>query len=263
MSRKMNWLVGSVAVACVASLPVARGADFGSLKGQIKFVGSPKAAEELKPDKDVEVCSKNKIFSEKLVVAKDGGVANVVVILKNKAGEKLAVDPAVESALPKEVVLDNIGCRFVPHIAVITTAQTLKITNSDACGHNSNLTPFLNPGVNPTIPAKGNFPAKFTQPENLPFKVSCGIHPWMAGWVVVRDNPFVAVTGEDGKFEIKGIPAGEHDFVFWQEQGGYLKEVTIGGKKVALEKGKLKQKIAAGANDLGQIDADAKNFEGK
>ena len=260
MSNRLNWVVGCMAVACASSLPFAGAAEFGSLKGEVKYVGAAKAAEELKPDKDVEVCSKNKIFKENLVVGKNGGVANVVIWLKNKSGEVLAVDPAVAKALPTEVKFDNNGCRFTPHIAVVTTKQTLNITNSDACGHNSNATPFVNPGFNPTIPAGGAFAAKLAQPENMPFKVTCGIHPWMSAWVMVRDNPFVAVTGDDGKFEIKGIPAGEYDFVFWQEKGGYLKEISVGGKKITLEKGKLQQKIAAGENNLGQIDADAKNF---
>ncbi len=263
MSRYLKSLVGPLVVLFVLSVGFVQAADFGTLKGQIKYGGTPKVAEEIKPDKDVEVCGKNKIFREGLVVGKNGEVANVVILLKNKAGEKLTVDPAVEKDIPKTVQLDNNGCRFTPHIAFVTTGQTLSITNSDTCGHNSKLSPFINPEANPTIGSKDKFDVTLTQPENLPFKVACGIHPWMAGWVVVRDNPFAVVTGDDGKFEIKGIPAGEYDFVFWQEQGGYLKEVEIGGKKVTLDKGKLKQKIAAGANDLGEIKADAKNFEGK
>ncbi len=239
----------------------ADGAKFGVLKGQIKYVGVPPQPAQIPADPKVAVCFQQAKFYENLVVSKNLEVANVVVFLKNKADQKLAVDPAVEKALPAVVSLDNRDCRFVPHIVTLTVGQTLKILNSDTFGHNSNLTPFVSPTANPTIAAGESFQLKLEKPENLPFKVSCGIHPWMGGWIVVRENPFVSVSGNDGKFAINGIPEGEYEFVFWQEQGGYLKEIVIGGESISLKAGRLKRKIVAGDNDLGEIKAEAKNFE--
>ena len=225
MSKKMNCVMALAAAVCLASLSAARGDEFGSLKGQIKYVGQPKPAAPINVGPKGVGCGNNPLFDESLVIGKNGEVANVVVWLKNKPGVKLAVDPAVEKALPIEVKLDNKGCRFAPHIVAVNTNQTLNVTNSDAVGHNTNGAPFVNPGFNPLLQPGQVFPVNFMQPESIPFKVICNMHPWMAGWVMVRDNPFVAVTGDNGKFEIKGIPAGEYDFVFWQEKGGYLKEI--------------------------------------
>ena len=39
---------------------------------------------------------------------------------------------------------------------------------------------------------------------------------------MVFDHPFFAVTGADGAFEIKGVPAGEQNLVLWQERVGYV-----------------------------------------
>jgi hypothetical protein len=39
----------------------------------------------------------------------------------------------------------------------------------------------------------------------------CDVHPWMRSYISVVDHPFFAVTDEDGKFEIKGLPAGEYE----------------------------------------------------
>jgi hypothetical protein len=44
----------------------------------------------------------------------------------------------------------------------------------------------------------------------------------MKAYIMVFDHPFFAVTGADGAFEIKGVPAGEQNLVLWQERVGYV-----------------------------------------
>jgi hypothetical protein len=63
----------------------------------------------------------------------------------------------------------------------------------------------------------------------------------------------MAVSGEDGAFEIKDLPAGKHEIQLWHEASGYVKDVTTKGGK-ADRSGRLKVAIAAGkALDLGDI----------
>ena len=40
----------------------------------------------------------------------------------------------------------------------------------------------------------------------------------MNAWVAVLDHPFFAVSGQDGKFEIKGLPPGKYTLAVWQEK---------------------------------------------
>ena len=49
----------------------------------------------------------------------------------------------------------------------------------------------------------------FTAPENF-LKFKCDVHQWMFAWVTVVDHPYFALTGKDGKFTIKGVPAGKY-----------------------------------------------------
>ena len=42
----------------------------------------------------------------------------------------------------------------------------------------------------------------------------------MSSYVGVLDHPFYSVTGEDGTFTIKGLPAGEYEIVAWHEKYG-------------------------------------------
>ena len=56
----------------------------------------------------------------------------------------------------------------------------------------------------------------------------------MTGYAWVQNNPLFAVTGEDGKFEIKGLPDGDWDVEAWHERFGTQKgKVTVAAGKPA------------------------------
>jgi len=42
----------------------------------------------------------------------------------------------------------------------------------------------------------------------------------MRGFVGVFAHPFYRITGEDGAFELKGLPPGEYEIVAWHERFG-------------------------------------------
>jgi hypothetical protein len=152
------------------------------------------------------------------------------------------------------LTLDNKNCRFDPHTLVLRTGQTLKVTNSDMFGHNTNLTPRSPSNVpsNVLLPAGAEADAKYKGEETLPFKVGCNIHPWMGGWILVREDPYAVTSGKDGSFAIKNLPAGkELEFQFWHESG-FVKDVQMKGVK-ADNKGRFKLTVKPGTNDLGDI----------
>ena len=241
--------------AFLAALTVAFGGsavradEWGTIKGRFLLGGDPAAAAELKVDKDVEVCGKHKLVAEELVVGADKGIANVVVFVRDKG---VKVNPDLKATEP--VVLDNKSCRFEPHVAFVQVGQPLVIKNSDTVGHNSNIASAKNPPSNSLVPAGGETKVTFASDEALPAQVTCNIHPWMKGWVLVRPNPYAAVSKADGTFEIKGVPAGgEVELQFWHEKAGYLAEMTIGGKAEKASKGRKKVAVAAAGTDLGDI----------
>ena len=72
--------------------------------------------------------------------------------------------------------------------------------------------------------------------------------------MLVRDEPYVAITDENGKFLIENLPAGEWTFQFWHERPGTLSTLTKDGEKFVDRAGKVKVTIKAGETiDLGKL----------
>jgi len=236
-------------IACAAT-GTCSAEEWGTIKGRFLFGGAPPSAAEIKADKDVEVCGKHKLVSEELAVGADKGLANVVVFVRDK---DVKVHPDAAATKAEKIVLDNKDCRFSPHVAFVQTGQPFILKNSDTVGHNSNVATLKNPPSNSLIPAGGESTITFANDEAIPAQVTCNIHPWMKAWVLVRPNPYAAVSKADGSFEIKNVPAGEVELQFWHEKAGYVGEMTVGGKAEKVSKGRKKVAVVAGGTDLGEM----------
>ncbi len=260
MTRKTmtcKTLVGVMAAVLVVGMSSGlNAAEWGDLSGQIVFDGTLPNPEKAKITSDQQVCGKHDIFSEALVVdPATTGVRNVIVVLtqSRKDKRKVLIHSSYLALKKQPVKMDNNGCRFDPHVALVWTARKLVIGNSDPVGHNVNMTKKDSEAFNETIPSGGTIEKTFTIPKRMPVSVSCSIHPWMKAWVMIRDNPYMAVTGKDGKFEIKNLPVGKWQFMFWQETAGYVAEVKRNGEPEKWRRGTIEIEIKPGKNDLGRI----------
>ncbi|MEO8496425.1 MAG: hypothetical protein ABI614_15260, partial [Planctomycetota bacterium] len=238
------------------NLPKADG--WGDLKVRFAYGGSVPAAAPITVTKDQEYCGKFGLLDESLVVnAENRGIKNVVATLY-RGTDKTPIpihESYIDHALD-DVVLDNQHCRFEPHVALLWTAQTLVIKNTDTVGHNTNISTTTNPPSNDIIPAGGSMSKMFPQVERAPASsVTCSIHPWMKAWLVVRDNPYFAASNKDGDLEIKNLPAGEWTIQFWQEKAGYVADVKVAGKTTEWTRGRVDVKIEDGkVTDLGLVE---------
>jgi hypothetical protein len=160
------------------------------------------------------------LVREESVVVDDGGrLANVVVYLKD--------GPPVDVPMAPPAVLDQVGCRYVPHVVALRTGQTLTVRSSDATPHNVHGQCAVNPAFNVGMTGPGQSrDFTFARPET--FKVGCDVHPWMAAHVAVFDHPLFAVTGAGGRFEIRSVPPGTYTLIAWHERlGTREKQVTV------------------------------------
>ena len=177
------------------------------ITGTVNFKGTAPAERELTPIKEDPNCAalypnglpKTKFY----VVGANGELADVVVSLKGITGKSTGA-----SAAP--VTLDQKGALYLPQIVAIQTGQKLIVKNSDAFIHNVHAKPAANPESNQVQMAGGpDLTYTFDKPEAF-LKFQCDVHPWMFAWVTVVDHPYFAVSGADGKFTIKNVPAGKY-----------------------------------------------------
>jgi plastocyanin len=141
------------------------------------------------------------------VLVGEGGRLKDVMVYVN--------DPqVVPAAIPDgPAVLDQVDCQYVPHVLGLRVGQVLRVKSSDPAMHNVHALSEKNPGFNFGMTRPGESrDLTFARPEQ--FLVKCDVHPWMTAHVYVFDHPFFALTGDDGAFEIAGLPPGEHEVVF-------------------------------------------------
>jgi len=252
-----TFRLATIAAACVGALLAASSASaaqWGSVKGRFIYKGQPKVA-EIKPNKDEAYCGQHKLVTEDLKVGPKGELQDVFVYLYVPTGKKAEINPEYQSQKAEPKVLDNKGCRFEPHAMTLWTQHPLEVHNSDpGIGHNTNATGLLNnPQFNQTIPNDQPLVVKMTKSEPVPTKVSCNVYPWMNAYVLIRDNPYMALSDKDGKFEIKNVPAGKQPFVFWHEDKGNIRDLKVGSAKTD-RKGQATLDIKPGGTlDLGEI----------
>lgn len=210
-----------------APKPVATPIDpatVGSITGTITLTGTPPAAQPIKTKSDPN-CHQA-IHTETYMVGNGGALGNVFVYVKDGLGKYVFTPPATP------VVLDQRDCHYVPHVFGIQVGQTLEIVNSDPTLHNIHFIPDANREFNMGEPIQGmRQPHVFSVKEVL-IPIKCDVHNWMNAYAGVVDNPFYAVTGEDGSFTLKGLPPGTYTIEAVHEKlGRQTQTVTIGPKE--------------------------------
>ena len=235
----------------------------GSLHGRFVFTGKVPEMVFEPVTEDAKFCAPAGVKDETLVVNRaNRGLANVVVMLFLEPDEK-APSPPESFVCDTSVEMTNQLCRFEPRVCVVNTQQRLVLANGDKIGHNMRVDFFENPPVNPTIAGFDKQEYVIGAGERLPARVSCGLHPWMNGWVVVKDHPYVAVTDNNGYFEIPVAPSGRWTYQVWHEACGYVREVAQNeSEPTKWNRGRFEVEIpASGALDLGKLAVASSLFD--
>ncbi len=254
-----------LALSFAIRMTPAQAADdgWGNLAGSIVVEGDlPEIPEEV-IDKDKATClvGGQAPKDDNLIVGKNGGLRDVIVMMYfQKDDPKPAVHPSYETAKAEPVEIDNKNCRFVPHAVFVRTGQTFKLKNTDDVGHNCHITCFNNE-ENINLAPGGVVEVKLNNAEKTPGNIVCDVHKWMDAVVLIRDEPYVAITDDDGKFHIDNLPAGTWNFQFWHKKAGYLRQLEVPGHKVG-RKGEIEVTIKPDETlDLGKLVFPAKSFK--
>ena len=194
-----------------------------SVTGKVMFEGTRPSPVMLPMTPECVNAHNGPGFDEIITVSENNAIKDVFVYAKEGA-EKWTY-----SAPTQPVLLDQIGCHYVPHIFGIMVNQPLEILNSDPFFHNlhSIAAQPANDAFNLGLPIKGmKVTRTFGTPEVIPLK--CDIHRWMSSYIHVVKNPFYAVSDADGSFAIRNLPAATFTLEAWHEKlGTQTKKVTL------------------------------------
>jgi plastocyanin len=213
-------LFGSLLAGCDASdasespaAPPPVVAGTGVIRGTVKFTGAaPVVMTSRVPCHDGQV----DVPDESVVVNDDGTLRNVFVYLEGApaSGDGPTKEPAV---------LDQVGCRYVPHAVAVQVGQSLRVRSSDATLHNVHSLARANRPFNLSMTQAGDEKTvTFAKHEIAPVK--CDVHPWMTAYVGVFENPWFDVSDDAGAFAIAGVPDGSYTLVAWHERYGQLEK---------------------------------------
>ncbi len=119
---------------------------------------------------------------------------------------------------------------FAPSTVALMVGGTVSFPNDDPIFHNVFSYSSSKRFDLGRYPRGESRTVTFDQPGFV--EVSCEVHDRMAGVIVVTENPWHAVVGEDGSFTIEGVPPGEYTLVAWHVAHDSVERpvtVTAGG----------------------------------
>lgn len=188
----------------------------GTIRGHVRLTGTPppNPAIWMRDDPMCRQASAGKPPVQEIIVARpDGSLANVLVQLQGSF-------PA--TAAPTDPVrIDQQGCLYTPRVVGIRVGQPLRVSNSDQGLHNVHGISTGADGFNVAQPLVGMANEFRLKNEGI-LRLVCDVHPWMIAFVAVVSHPYFDVTGADGTFEIRDVPAGARTIQAWHEKLGVI-----------------------------------------
>jgi plastocyanin len=221
MNKQIKFFVVSAGLLGILLIPSVQA---GTVSGKVSFKGIAPTPEKINMNADPTCVSLHSepVFGEDVAVNQDGTLRNVFVYVKS--GLEGKTFPAPDAS----VILDQRGCHYNPHVFGVQVNQKVDIINSDSTLHNVHGMPTQSKEFNLGMPIQGmKLSRKFDKPEVM-VKFKCDVHPWMRAYAGVLEHPFFSVSGENGSFEIKDLPAGAYTIEAWHEKyGTQTQQVTV------------------------------------
>ncbi len=140
-------------------------------------------------------------------------------------------DAQPRDVLPMHVAIRQENERFTPRAIAVTVGSEVEFPNDDSIYHNVfSLSRAKNFNLG-RYPRGDTRRVRFDRPGIV--KVFCEIHSHMSATVMVFDHPWFAIPGENGRFELPAMPAGDRQITAWHARLG---DTTV---RVRVESGQV------------------------
>ena len=209
--------------------------DPGKLTGTVSFSGHVPAPRTFEVQKNPEICGSQRSLTK--VSVHNGRLQGVVLALQHVTGGKAFEEKTLHANRPgkgefhyqagKQLALNvrTENCNFGPFTGVVARDQPVRFSNRDSIKHTLHtyvkrgtkatiLKTVHNRGIQPSSTIEETFTAQ-KLPDPGVVALTCDRHDFMENWLYVVDNPYFAVSDENGQFHIDGIPPGDYHLVAW------------------------------------------------
>jgi len=191
----------------------------GSLKGRVSLIGKVPRPRffPLIASPNLEYC--NRISDGKghrilfdFTVSESRGLKDTVV--------KLIGIPKGKPFLNKSQKIVMSRCHTPKYVIGARNGETILLENTDPVRHEVVAYEFTDRGVDQRShrPVDANTSQArdiFVKNKTENFLIKCNLHPFLQSRGVIVDNPYYAITDEDGRFFIKDIPPGTYKVIAW------------------------------------------------
>ena len=163
------------------------------------------------------------------------GLKDVVVLLTDATkGKPFKFEP---------LTIEARDCRFLPFVTVVKDGSDVVVMNMDPVMHDIqgyetspeagarvlfNTPLILNHqhqrgnirAIHNHAPGKSLVGPIYLNKGRRTFYMQCGFHAYMESWAMAVNNPYYAVTDDQGAFKIDNVPPGTYQMVVWHPQSG-------------------------------------------
>ena len=225
MALGMAWIaLGAL------SLPAWGAADNGltaptgaTIVGRVLFRGTVPLPQVIEVERNPEICGTSQSIQRLTVDPASGGVKDTVVSLVLQDRPVMSATDE-RSSIP---TVTNRTCAFHPRVGMAKAGDLLETRNEDPVMHNTHIYEDKRTFLNVAFVAGGKPVQKKVRKPGL-LRLTCDVHLFMQGYVMVVDHDFVATTDALGRFSIAGVPPGKQEISIWHETLGALtKQVTV------------------------------------
>jgi hypothetical protein len=132
-----------------------------------------------------------------------------------------------------ETTLEANICQFVPFVSVMREHHPLTVKNLDQVSHDLQIYERDREHVfimfhRPALTKSGTSDVVRFTGNRRDISMQCGMHPYMQGHGLAVENPYYAITGLEGIFAIKDLPAGTYRIKAWHPiLGEKVQDVTV------------------------------------
>ena len=155
------------------------------------------------------------------------------------AGAVVWVTP-IGSKIPQKLmpaIVAHQNKQFVPYVTAVQVGTTINLPNLDDVKHHAYSFSPAKKFELPLYAGTPEAPLLFDKPGIV--TIGCNIHDWMTAYVCVVETPFFAISGADGRVQLRNLPAGAYRAEVWQprlkgQPADYAQPFTIQNEAVKL-----------------------------